>query len=341
MNRAFAISILSILFLSLTFTSSTHPQENNPTSPAKKKGLDDEVIRVDTSLVTIPVTVRNRAGGTYVTNLRREDFRIFEDGVEQEIAHFEPTSQPITAALVLDISDSTKISIKDIQNAAIAFLDQLLPADRAFVVAFDKQIVKLTEATGDRKILSEAIRRVKTGGGTSLYDTVESVMNFQFRGIEGRKAIVILTDGIDTTSVKSTFESTARAAEEQYALIYAIQYRTEDVLGKQLSAGNSQIGATIYTTPSGESISSAFARGTRYLRLLSSTSGGRFYAGDSLANLERSFSQIADELRQQYNIGYYPKNEAGKKERRRVKVRVGVSGVSVKARSSYVYSSIK
>lgn len=334
--RKAAIFIFSFLCSTIILISSGYSQEQKPSNTVKQEESEDEVLRVDTTLVSVPVRVKNRNGG-YIPNLQAEDFRIFEDGVEQDVKHFETTDKPFTVALVLDISDSTKIELRDIQNAAIAFLNQLKPADRALVVVFDKQVVKLTEATGDRKVLSEAIRRVRTGGGTALYDTVETLVNSYLKQIGGRKAVVILTDGIDTSSVRATFDSTSRLAAEQYALIYPIQFNTDSMLDKKVAATDSNLGPTIYTTPSGESIRSAFERGNRYLRLLSQTSGGRFYYADSLKNLERSFTQIADELRQQYSIGYYPKNQALKKEKRRIKVSVNIPEGEVKTRESYIY----
>jgi VWFA-related protein len=333
--RKFAIFGFFTFCLTVVLTLSVHAQEQKPSEPVKEES-EDEVLRVETTLVTVPVRVKNQNGG-YIPNLRAEDFRIFEDGVEQEIEIFETADKPFTVALVMDISDSTKIALRDIQNAAIAFLNQLKPADRAFIVAFDKRVMKLTEATNHRQVLSEAIRRVRTGGGTALYDTVETLINSYLKQIGGRKAIIILTDGIDTSSASATFESTIRLAAEQYALIYAIQFNPDNMLNQRAAALDSNLGPTIYTTPSGESIRSAFERGNRYLRLLSQTSGGRFYYADNLKNLERAFAQIADELRQLYSIGYYPKNQTLKKEKRRIKVIVNNAEGEVNTRESYIY----
>lgn len=333
------IPFFSVFCLTFIIFASVYAQnQSKPPDGVKQKDADDEVLRVDTTLVSLPVRVKNRNGG-YISNLRAENFRIFEDGVEQEIEHFETTDKPFTVALVLDVSDSTKIELRDIQNAAIAFLNQLKPSDRALIAAFDKKVIKLTEATGDRKVLSEAIRRVRTGGGTALYDAVETLVNSYLKQIGGRKAVVLLTDGIDTSSVSATYEGTIRLAAEQYALIYPIQFNPDNMLDEKAASAdrNLNLGLTIHTTPSGESIRSAFERGNRYLRLLSSTSGGRFYYADSLKNLEQSFAQIADELRQQYSIGYYPKNQAASKEKRRVKVSVNKPEGEVKTRESYVY----
>ncbi len=297
---------------------------------------DDDIVRVSTNLVSVPVIVKTRQG-SYVPSLHKEDFRIYEDGVEQEISHFETIDKPFTIVLMLDMSDSTRIKLNEIENAAIAFLNQLRPDDRALIVAFDKQVVRLTEATGDRKVLSEAIRRVKTGGGTALYDTVDIVINSYLRQIPGRKAIVILTDGIDTSSVRSTYVSTVISATKQYALIYPIQYDTA-YDAKPTSGDFSQL-APILTTPSGEPLSQAYKRGTRYLELIAHSAGGRFQYADSLRNLEHSFARIAEELRQQYSLSYYPKNQAQKNGERRIKIGVSIPNAVIHARESYAYKS--
>jgi Mg-chelatase subunit ChlD len=142
-----------------------------PAEPTPEEGGEEEVVRVSTSLITVPVTVTDR-DGKYVTDLRREEFHVFEDGVEQQIAFFEPVERSITVALLLDVSDSTKFRIKDIQEAAIAFLEQLRPEDRVIVVSFDKRVQLLAEATNDRATLVEAIHRLQPGTGTSLFNAL-------------------------------------------------------------------------------------------------------------------------------------------------------------------------
>ncbi len=311
-------------------------QEQKPSKPIKQETADEEVVNIDTTLVSVPVVVKNRNGG-YIPNLRPEQFSVFEDGVKQDVEHFVTTDKPFTIALILDVSDSTRIDLIKIQNAAIAFLGHLKPADRAMIVVFDKQVVKLTDATSDRNLLTNAIRRVRTGGGTALYDVVDSVLNSHLKNIGGRKAVVMLTDGIDTSSLLATLDGTIRRAGEQYSLIYPIQYRPDNLLGQKAASMDSNLGPTIYTTPTGESISSAFERGNRYLRLLAHASGGRFYYADSIKNLERTFAQIADELRQQYTISYYPKDQASNKAKRRINVTVDLPEAEVKTRESYTY----
>jgi Ca-activated chloride channel family protein len=325
-RAAAALALMTLFSLSLRAQSTAPPDD----------AAGEEVVRVSTSLVTVPVSVRTRKGA-YVTNLRREDFRIYEDGVAQEVAHFEAVDKPFTVALLLDVSDSARGELEAIQDAAVAFLEQLRPHDRALVISFDRRVVRLTGATGDRRTLADAIRRVRPGGGTALYDALEGALREHLKAAPGRKAVVLLTDGIDTSSARATYESALRAAEEEYALVYPIQWNTpERLYSEQRLRGDPA--AVTYTTPGGEPLRKAYERGTRFLRLAAEASGGRFQHADGLKNLERSFARIAEELRRQYGLGYYPRNPAAKGRRRRIKVEVGVADADVRARDSYTHT---
>ena len=185
------------------------------------------MVRVNTTLVTIPVSIVDR-DGRFIPNLRKEDFRILEDGVEQEVAYFATVDKPFTVALVLDTSGSTRFKIEDMQDAAIAFLDELQPADRVLVVSFDGEIRVQAEVTSNRDTLRNAIRRTRTGGNTKLYDAVDFVIKQRLNRIDGRKAIVLFTDGVDTDSKRASYDSNVRDAEELDASIYPIQYDTYD-----------------------------------------------------------------------------------------------------------------
>ncbi len=196
-----------------------------PDSNAADIPSDDNVLNISTDLVSIPVSVFDRRG-RYVFDLTKEEFQIFEDGKPQEITFFANTEQPFTVVLVLDVSLSTKFKINEIQAAAYTFISQLRPEDRVMVISFDEQIHILSEFTSDREQLKRAIRTAKFGDGTSLYDTVELVMSERLKRVPGRKAVVLFTDGVDTTSRKSYLEENLRDAGELDALIFPIQYDT-------------------------------------------------------------------------------------------------------------------
>ena len=300
------------------------------TEGGKTKKQDDDVLRVETSLVTVPVSVFDR-DGKFVSNLRKEDFRVFENGKEQEIAYFEPVEKPFTVLLMLDTSDSTLFRLEDIQNAAIAFIEQLRPDDRVIVVSFSNVLSILSEPTSDREILRDAIRRTRMGGGTSLYRAVDFAINRILGSMPGRKAIILFTDGADSGSSDftlgaphATFYSTLENAEEADALIYPVQY---DTLKNMLLK---------YDRKYHKEIRRQYEFAGKYLNNLAEKTGGRVYRADSLLKLSEAYVQIADELRRQYSLGYYPKETMPKGVRLQIKVKLNRPGLAIRARNSYI-----
>lgn len=303
---------------------------------------DEEVINIETSLITVPVSVYDR-NGLYIPNLRQADFKIFEDGVEQEIAYFGTTDKPFSVVLLIDVSSSTEYKIEEIQAAAIAFVDQLKPEDRVMVIQFDEHVSVLAEVTNDRQKIYKAIRRTGFGGGTSLYDAVELSLGKRLAKIEGRKAVVLFTDGVDTTSRGASYESTVRDAEETEAIIFPIYYNT------YLSMRGIGTGGVMTTPPTlgippilgggrGTGMSSEeYARGRAYLTELAAATGGRVFRPESTpGGLTAAFEGIAEELRRQYVIGYYPQNEGEAGERKQIKVRVNRPKLVIRSRDSYI-----
>jgi Ca-activated chloride channel family protein len=330
---------------------------------------DGDVVRVNTTLVTIPVSVMDR-DGRYVPNLRKEDFRIYEDGAEQQVAYFASVEKPFTVVLMIDTSGSTRFQLEEIQDAAIAFVNQLRADDRVIVVSFDDQVRVLAEATSDRYTLRNAIRETRTGDGTRLYDAVDMVINQQLSRVSGRKAIVLFTDGVDTTSRHATYESNVRDAEELDALVYPVQYDTYDDPQGGSSWPNSSpipsigrfplpvripgIGGVIFGGGGGRgggrggrggggggvgSSREDYMRASAYLRDMSEKTGARLYRADSVQNLEQSFALVAEELRRQYSLGYYPHTAAQAGQRKQIRVRVNRPELAVRARDSYIVGS--
>ena len=334
--------------------TASQPQPRAPASDTDPLEVDEgDVVRVDTNLVTVPVSVFDRQG-RFITDLRQQDFRIFEDGVEQEIAYFEPTEKPFTVALLLDTSSSTRFRLWDIQDAAIAFARQLQPQDRVLVVTFDEEVLLLTEATNDQNVISTVIKvNARTGGRTRLYDAVDLVIRERLNKFRGRKAIVLFTDGVDTASRGATYEETIREVEELDVLVYPIQYDTSEGLSAAAGGviinrsygrwypGGARSSRVVYPPPAGMGLPSAdpadYERAGRYLRELAEKTGGRLYSADDPRQLAQSFTKIAQELRRQYSLGYYPKAPpAGTGERRQIRVRVRRPNLAVRARDGYV-----
>jgi len=317
-------------------------------TPAVDEVIEGDVVRVDTSLVTVPVSVADR-NGRYIPSLRREDFHLFEDGAEQRIAYFAAVDQPFTVVLLIDTSGSTQFRLEDIQDAAINFVGKLKPEDSVMVMSFDDSIDVLCRPTTDRNAITRAIHRTRTGGSTRLYDAVDVVLMKQLKSITGRKAVVLFTDGVDTAS-RHSYEGTIHEAEESDAPIYTVDYDTSGAgggLGRgwPLPGRGSVILGLPFPRPSGGGSSGSspgdYRRANRYLHELSDVTSGRFYSADSLMGISQAFSWIAEELGRQYSLGYYPKTVGQNGQRRQIKVRVNEPDLVVKARDSYIYTDKK
>lgn len=317
-------------------------------TPAGGETVEGDVVRFDTSLVTVPVTVMDRSGN-YVPDLRRQDFHIFEEGVEQKIAYFATVDRPFTVVFLIDTSGSTQFRLEDIHNAAINFVSKLKPEDSVMVMSFDDRIDIQCQPTTDREAISRAIRHTHTGGGTRLYDAVDAVLMKQLKTITGRKAIVLFTDGVDTTS-RHSYESTLREAEESDAPIYSVDYDTSGsnrspITGLPMPGHGGIIFGSPLPLPGGGNTGGAsrgeYRRANQYLHALSDNTGGRFYSADSLVGISQAFTWIAEELGRQYSLGYYPKAIAQAGQRRQIKVRVSEKDLVVKARDSYIFSDKK
>lgn len=288
---------------------------------------EDEVVRVETTLVTVPVTVSDR-DGKYVGSLQREDFRIFEDGVEQQLSFFSNTEKPLSVILLLDTSASTELYLDIIQGAASSFVEQMRPHDRVLPVSFDGRVRSLLpSATGDHLILRVAVGSMRTdteNSGTRLYDAVATALN-SLRSVSGRKAVILFTDGEDTGSA-ATREKTLAMAAEVEALFYSVYLDTAKVYERP-------------PEPNGEArVIRHGAPSAQYLQALAKKTGGRSYQAHNLDVLREAFAAIAQELRHQYHVGYYPKSPAGGRRHRQVTVRVRRPNVDVRGRKTFIFA---
>lgn len=364
-NSALFLVLVFIVAINATFAQ-TRPrpveepgQTPAPPSPGNPPGADTQeeadVVRVDTNLVTVPVSVRDR-NGRYIPDLRREDFVLYEDGIEQEIAYFAAIETSFIVVLVLDTSTSTWSKLGQIKDAARAFVTELRPDDQVMVISFSMGMKVECEPTSDRRKIGKGIGGAGQGLSTHLYDAMDKVMNKYLNRIEGRKAVVLFTDGVDATSNHATYGSTVHTAEELDALIYSIRYDTYDPVADKGDGSDpappasrprlpGNLDKILLPNPSignsggGAGTSRAdYDRGERYLHKLADLTGGRVYeASKDLRNLQAAFSHIAEELGRQYGIGYYPKKKGEVGERRRIKVRTNRTAAAVRSRNSYIY----
>src|SRR5688500_11100012 len=210
------------------YPTQTNPPASRPTPPPVEENNDvqdpQEIVKTDTNLVTVPVIAVN-IDGVYIPDLSKTEFGIEEDGVKQEVSFFATVSEPFHVVLMLDTSASTREKLRLIRSAAIAFVDQLQAGDKVKVISFDDRVRDHNEFTGDRSVLRSAINRTEPGQGTKMYDAFELALN-SIRRIQGRKAIVLFSDGVDWHSDDATFDGTLRNLEEEGVIVYPIRYDT-------------------------------------------------------------------------------------------------------------------
>ena len=302
-----------VAFLIVVFVSTACAQDP-PEIPS------NEVVRIDANLITVPTQVMDR-DGRFITDLKKEHFQIFEDGVEQEIAFFDPVEEPFTILFLLDVSGSMGYYLEDLVLAANKFFGQLRPNDRIIAISFCEEVKTLTEVALVKEI--KGIKQFKLRAchdtRTYVYDAVAHALK-KMRKIPRRKAIVLFSAGFSSNR-DATAKSTLRQAEEQEAVIYTIQFNTSH--GKPPRYVSKDYYETIKNA-------------NNYMAGLAQKTGGRHYRIEDLSDLAKTFASVADELRRQYTLGYYPKRPLSEGQRRQITVKVRRTGVVVRARDSYV-----
>ena len=292
-----------------------------------------ETIKIDTNLISVPVIVSDR-DNRYVPNLKVEAFRLFDNQIEQKIAFFDTGEEPLNVVLMLDTSLSTSGVLDDIKKAAKAFLKELRPQDRAMIVTFDWQEQKLSTLTSNRKELESGIKEAKVGkmAGTVLYDSLMDVSSRVLQPIRGRKAIILLSDGNDHDSVV-TQDELLKSESEADAMIYSIYYRPAALrfLGFPLTQWPRGLGQG----RRGRRPRPFGTEGFDVMQQLSEVTGGRFYQGET-QTLKETFSLIAEELRHQYRLGFYPEELKRDGSVHALQVKVNLPDVSVRSRREYL-----
>lgn len=272
---------------------------------------DDDVIRVNTDLVVLNVTVTDRAG-QYVPGLRQADFTIFEDGREvaaQQVSSFSVHESPFASVILLDTSRSMENRLILARSAAIRFLDRLRDEDVAAVYKFDSKVEQLQEFSGGRD-LAPLIYGIKADGLTTLNDAIVNAAKALADRPEKRKAIIVLSDGLDTYS-KASADKAVESALAVGATIYAVDMSATE--GSH--ARNQQSGAV--------------------LKSFAEKSGGRFVATPGGPALRDAFANIADELGHQYTIAYRPLNQKRDGKWRKLDVKISRSELQVRTRKAY------
>ena len=284
------------------------PAANRPQAPAFRAGVD--VVSVN---VTVTDTVHR-----YVTDLEMPEFSVFEDGVKQDITFFNRQQQPIALSLLLDSSASMEAQLGTLQTAAANFVRRLKPNDLAQIIDFDSRVEIRQGFTGNQAELESAIRNTAAGGSTSLYNAIYIALKELKKTRAAtpddvrRQAIVVLSDGEDTSSLVS-FEEVLELAKRSETAIYAIGLRSRE-------PGVATKG---------------FSEADFVLRQLSQETGGRVFFARQINELANIYGQIADELSSQYTVGYTSKNPKRDGAYRRVIVRVTQPNSTARTKQGY------
>ena len=276
-----------------------------------------QVFKSGTDLVLLNVTVTDSAGHL-VTGLTQENFQVYEDGVLQTVTNFSKDPLPIALSILLDSSTSMDRKLPVAQEAATGFARRLTPKDVAQIIDFDSQAQILQAFTNDKVALEQAIRRTQAGGSTSLFNALYTALSelksvrAQATGEVRRQAIVALSDGEDTTSLV-TFEDVLDLAKRSETAVYAIGLREK---GDPAMSGK-------------------WNEADYVLKTLAHETGGRPFFVDDVSQLQAIYSQIAEELSNQYSVGYVSKNPKRDGAWRRIIVRITKPNVTARAKAGY------
>ncbi len=347
-----------------------------PTSTPTEEVAEGDVVRVETQLVSVPAVVTDRNGHP-LSGLRPENFTLLEDGKPQRITNFATTETPFEIALLLDTSGSTREELGLIRDAANAFISALRPGDRVAIVAFNNTqrngsplatVEVASPLADDRQMLRRAIAGLGTSNGTPFYDALGRIADQVFRDpprpeMRGRRAIVALTDGVDSTSNSGYDDARAKLSRSGVAC-YFIQVSTEDYVEDRLlkdcqddgrltlSAKQLERFRQLFVPQAQKEEYQDFCRLGQFERMdisrqlynlarnemneMARASGGRNFAAASLNEARAAFAQVANEIGTQYSLGYYPANKARDGRFRQIKVDLrGVKDATVRAREGY------
>jgi VWFA-related protein len=337
LNTAFVqhLTLSGFVFLLSLFAAASGARAQEP----------DDVVRTETSLVQLNVGVVDPRGRA-ITSLSRNDFTVYEDGVKQQILHFEPTDAPFSLVLLLDTSGSTVNFRPQIKSAAGRFLDALAPEDRVAVIQFNAKVKGLTGFTTDRKKAAYAIEIAEGAGETHFYEALKYALSeLDKEGRQRRKAIVVMTDGLDTLQRNLDRRVVAKAQTDQEA-IAAIDARASSALNAVLTAADNQ-GVSIFplALPSGDPkrlplpdpvITGIYSAARTRLQSLADRTGGRLNEIHRLDQMARLYAEVAAELRTLYTVAYQSSGDRARNGKwREIKLEVGQPGLIVRTRPGY------
>lgn len=328
-QKPFYQTLLAALFIACTVVST--------------QAQDDEVIRTETSLVQLNVGVVDKQGRA-ITTLTQKDFVIYEDGVKQSIQSFEPVDAPFSLVLMLDMSGSTINFRQQLKLASQRFLDALAPEDRVAVIQFNKDVKSLSGFSTDRMKTAYAIEVASGAGETHFYEALKYALRELDKEGKRRKAIVVLTDGLDTHLRNSDRSSLAKAQTDEEALKTIDPHSSAD-LNAVLASADRQ-GVTIYplALPSGDpsrlpiqtpNIVGIYAAARARLQSLADRTGGRLNEINKLQYMAQLYREVAASLRTLYTVAYQPQGDRPRGKWHEIKVEVAPSDLTVRTKPGY------
>lgn len=304
-------------------------------------GQDDDIIKVDSSIVRLNVGVVDSKGNPIIS-LRREDFSVYEDDVKQPISSFAPTVAPFSVVMILDMSGSTLGFRETIRQSAFRFIDALAPEDRVAVIEFYDKVNLRNDFTTNRKVIANSIVASNGRGKTQLYKALE--MSLQKLSTEGkrRKAIIVLTDGVDTALREKDRDFLINASEITST---TLKPETNETLNKVLNQADAQ-GVTIYplALPTGDPSKLAdptpiqvamYQAARERLKILANRSGGTLNTINRLEEMGRLYAAVAADLRALYTVEYQPVNNNKDGKWRKIKIEVNNPELIAKTREGY------
>ncbi len=303
---------------------------------------DDDVITVDSTIVRLNVGVVDGRGQP-ITNLDKRNFSIYEDGIKQEISRFEPTVAPFSVVMILDMSGSTLGFRETIRQSAFRFVDALAPDDRVAVIEFYDKINLLNDFTTNRKSIANSISAANGRGKTQLYKTLDFALGKLSKEGNRRKAIIVLTDGVDSSARDKDREFLENISSNQ--ILEAIKPESSSILVETLNRSDQQ-GVTVYplALPTGDPSKLAdptpvqvalFSAARARLDILAKRTGGTLNTINRLEEMGRLYAEVAADLRALYTIEYEPRNTKRDGKWREIKIEVDSPRLLSRTRPGY------
>ena len=336
----FLLLITAASVLSTSSAQNPKPSQSPSPSPSPEEEIDPaDVISVNTAEVLLPVTVRDTSG-QIVKGLTRADFRVFEDGAEQPLSELSLREVPVDVALLVDASSSVADNLDDFRQAVEGFATHLNSEDRISLIQFDDRVLLLQDWTSSRVQLRRALRRLAPGMFTRFHDAMLLATRDQLPRSSARHALIVLTDGIDSGR-GATFDTALRSALHAQTTVYVVantqieRAKKQSDLSDLLSGGDSRLKFNQLRIEDLRMGLAALDASESNLDELTTATGGRLYRPNSFGELERTYAEVADELRHQYALYFSPLNRERDGRFRRVRVETSNPAFRVSARIGY------